>query len=65
MGTISKAPYNPAAHNPAAFNPAAHRARLAAQQALLSPTAVRAAGFVSRMEQVKQMEIMKKVSFRR
>lgn len=52
MGTISKA----------AYNPAALKAKAAAQQAMVSPTAVKAADFVSRMEKVKQMEAMKKVS---
>lgn len=53
MGTISKTVYNPAAQ----------KARLAAHQAVSSPTAVQAAGFVSRMEKVKQMEEIKKVRF--
>lgn len=51
LGTISKTVYNPAA---------AHKAKMASQQSIISPTAVKAADFVSRMEKVKQMEVMKK-----
>ena len=50
MGNISKTVYNPAAI----------RAK-AAKTELTSPTAVKAADFVSRMEAVKQHEAIKKV----
>ena len=50
MGNISKTVYNPAAI----------RAK-AAKKDLTSPTAVKAADFVARMEAVKQHEAIKKV----
>jgi hypothetical protein len=50
---ISKTVFNPAA--------AAMAARAKAQASLSSPTAVKAADFVSKMEKVKQMDAMKKV----
>ncbi|XP_060586369.1 RNA-binding protein 26-like isoform X2 [Ruditapes philippinarum] len=49
---ISKTVFNPAA--------AAMAARAKAQASLSSPTAVKAADFVSKMEKVKQMDAMKK-----
>lgn len=62
MGNISKTVYNPAASAAAAAAAAAARAKAqAAQQAAFtSPTAVKAADFVSRMEKVKQIDAMKK-----
>ena len=51
MGTISKTVYNPAA------------IKAKAKTELASPTAVGAADFVSRMEAVKQHEIIKKVGY--
>ncbi|KAL4230307.1 RNA-binding protein 26 [Mactra antiquata] len=72
LGGISKTVYNPAAstnknvqsaHNKAAAVAAAlaaAKARAAATSSYNSPTAVKAADFVSRMEKVKQIEAMKK-----
>lgn len=56
---ISKTVYNPAA----AAMAAAAAARAKAQASLSSPTAVKAADFVSKMEKVKQIDAMKKVCY--